>query len=179
MGKIFCIGFKKTGSTTVGKALASLGYRHTSFNREVWQAYQARDIAKVLMYMKDFESADDAPWHKIDMIPLLDETFPGSRFIYLSRDEDSWKNSVVNWTLKMTGIQPNIQDYLNDYLAHRDFVDQYFVGDKAAALVRIDVGEPGSFNQLKTFLGFPSGGEEFPHFNKTSKLDRPRTTNGN
>ena len=169
MGKIFCIGFQKTGTTTLGKALVSLGFNHTSFNREVLEAYQAGERVKVLSYMDGFESADDAPWNKIDIIPLLDHAFPNSRFVYLERDEEAWKQSVINWASKMTGREPNIEQYLKDYLAHKEFVDQYFVGDKAGALLRIDVSKKGSLNLLKSFLGFEEGKQEFRRFNQTPR----------
>ena len=34
--KVFCIGFNKTGTTSVGKAFESFGYRNASFNRDLW-----------------------------------------------------------------------------------------------------------------------------------------------
>jgi hypothetical protein len=37
--KIFCIGFNKTGTTTVGKSLKMLGYKHSSFNKKVYRKY--------------------------------------------------------------------------------------------------------------------------------------------
>lgn len=154
----------------MGKTLESLGYKHTSFTDEVWQAYKAGERVKVLSYMDEFESADDAPWNRIDMIPLLDHAFPNSRFVYLSRDEEAWKQSVLNWTLKKTGREPNLRGYLKDFLAHKQFVDEYFVGGKADSLLRIDVSTTGSLNLLKVFLGFQSGEEEFAHFNQTSRL---------
>jgi hypothetical protein len=170
MGKVICIGFQKTGTTTLGKALESLGYNHTSFNQSVWDAYWAGDRVKVLSYMDTFDSADDGPWNKPDMIPLLDHAFSNSRFIYLDRDEEAWKQSVVNWTIKQTGSEPNMKGYLKDYLAHKKFVDDYFVGDKASFLLRIDVSKQGTLNQLKSFLGFQVGEDEFPHHNQTSRL---------
>lgn len=170
MNKVFCIGFQKTGTTTLGKALEALGYHHTSFNRDILDVYRAGQKAEVLEYMNDFESADDAPWNKIDMIPLLYEAFPNSRFVYLHRDEELWKQSVVNWSLKKRGVEANIDGYLKDYRAHHDFVNQFFTGEKSSALLRIDVSEPGSFNKLKVFLGFAPGEAEFSHHNKTALL---------
>src|SRR5699024_4627029 len=82
--KIFCIGFNKTGTTSLGRALTDLGFRHSSFSQIVWRKYYQRGkIDKVLKYTAKFESFDDLPWLKEDMIPVLDKHFPGSKFIYL------------------------------------------------------------------------------------------------
>lgn len=35
--KIFVVGYNKTGTTAVGKALKNLGFRHSSFNEFVWR----------------------------------------------------------------------------------------------------------------------------------------------
>lgn len=80
--KVFCIGYNKTGTITVGKSLEMLGYRNTSFNQKVWRKYYKNNqIDKVLKYTAKFDSADDLPWLKEDMIPVLDRVFPNSQFI--------------------------------------------------------------------------------------------------
>ena len=92
-GKIFCIGFHKTGTTTLEVALQRLGYRVTgSFGTK------DPDIAsKVheLAYAKvpDYDAFEDNPW------PILyrdlDARFPGSKFILTRRPSDAWIRSQV------------------------------------------------------------------------------------
>lgn len=77
--KIFVVGYNKTGTTSVGKALQKLGYRHSSFNEFVWrELYNKGNIDGVINYTKRFESFDDLPWLKEDLLPILFETFPNS-----------------------------------------------------------------------------------------------------
>ncbi len=91
--KVFCIGYNKTGTTTLGQALDMLGYRNSSFNKKVWRKYyRNNEIVKILKYTAKFDSADDLPWLKEDMIPILDRVFPNSKFIYLTRDEEQGKS---------------------------------------------------------------------------------------
>lgn len=79
-GKVFCIGYNKTGTTTIGKSLEILGYRNSSFNKRVFLEYKSNQIDKVLDYTARFDSMDDLPWLRIDMIPILDKAFPNMVF---------------------------------------------------------------------------------------------------
>jgi Sulfotransferase domain len=166
--KIFCIGYMKTGTTSLGKSLESLGFIHTSFDRAVWDYYEQGEIPKVLEYMNQYDSADDLPWLKIEMIPILDEAFPGSIFIYLERDEESWLRSFMTWSLKKTGVEPDPIDAIRDYREHREFVLDYF--EHSTDFISLNVAEPEAFNMLREFLGFPPSNEQFPVLNKTSDV---------
>lgn len=170
-GKIFCIGFNKTGTTTVGASLELLGYRHSSFNEIVWKEYYKKGrIDKVLKYTAKFESFDDLPWLQSDMIPIVDKKFPNSKFIYLARDEKSWQKSLYNWTYTMSGKYPNkqyIEKRLADFRKHRNFVLDYFNNRPADEFIILDVTDKMGFKKLADFLGKPTIREEFPHFNKS------------
>lgn len=100
-----------------------LGYRNTSFNKRVWRKfYKKNRIVKVLQYTAKFDSTDDLPWLKEDMIPVLDRVFPGSKFVYLMRDEDSWLTSLKNWNEKVRGGKLDMDGALEKFRAHREFV---------------------------------------------------------
>lgn len=167
-GKVFCIGFNKTGTTSCGKALEMLGYRHSSFNRTVWRRYYQRGrLDRVLRYTARYDSFDDLPWLKEDMVPLLDRTFPGSKFIYLTRDEESWKRSIDAWTLAQTGRHPDIEEKLAEFRKHREFVLSYFADWPADRFLVLDVREENAFQKLAEFLGKAPPQESFPHANRT------------
>lgn len=174
-GKVFCIGFNKTGTTTIGKSLDMLGYRNTSFNKKVFREYYKNNrIDKVLDYMARFDSADDLPWLKTDMIPVLDRTFPNSKFIYLIRDEESWKKSLRNWSFNRTGQYPDIDKQLESFRRHKDFVLDYFEDRKDEDFIILDVKDPKGFKKLASFLGKETSRESFPHFNETKKMVNAR-----
>lgn len=173
--KVFCIGFNKTGTTTIGKSLEILGYRNTSFNKKIFRKYyKSNQIDKVLDYMARFDSADDLPWLKEDMIPILDRSFPKSKFIYLIRDEESWKKSLRNWSFNRTGKYPDLEMRLKSFRKHKEFVLNYFEDRKDEDFIILDVKDPMGFKKLASFLGKETSRENFPHYNETNKMVKAR-----
>lgn len=164
--KVFCIGYNKTGTTTLGKSLQLLGYKNSSFNKKVWREYYGqKKYDKILNYTAKFDSFDDLPWLKEDMIPLLDKTFINSKFIYLERDEISWKKSYENWTYKVTNKYPDVEKGYKEYLKHKEFVLIYF--ENRDNFIRLRIDEPNGFKRLADFLGKPTKQNDFPHYNKS------------
>ena len=167
--KVFCIGYNKTGTTTIGKSLEMLGYRNSSFNKRVWRKYYKRNqIVKILKYTANFDSTDDLPWLKEDMIPILDRVFPNSKFIYLTRDEESWKRSLYNWNYKVKGQYPDVEKTYKAYKNHEKFVYEYFANFPEDRFIVLDVKDKKGFRKLAEFLGKKPIQDQFPHFNKTS-----------
>lgn len=167
-GKVFCIGYNKTGTTTLGKSFEMPGYRNSSYNRKVYhQYYKNNQIDKVLDYAARFDSLDDLPWLKQDMIPVLDKAFPNSKFIYLTRDEEAWKKSLYNWRSQLSGKEPDIEKSMQRYRWHRDFVMDYFRDRPTSEFLILDVKDEKGFKKPATFLGKETDREGFPHFNKT------------
>ena len=164
--KVFCIGFNKTGTTSAGRALKQLGFRHSTFNRWIWRRYQAGDIERVLWYASRFESFDDLPWLSVDLIPVLDREFPGSRFILLERPESEWVSSFVRWTRKIRGREADPEMALNSYREHRRFCQEYFA-DRPDDLLCMSVQDDDAFTRLAHFVGREAPSERFPHVNVT------------
>lgn len=170
--KVFCVGFNKTGTTTLGKSFELLGYRNSSFNKNVWRNYYLKGrIGKVLYYTSKFDSFDDLPWLKEDLIPILDETFPGSKFVYLERSIDNWKNSISKWTYKKKGYYPDLDSLLDDYNCHREFILDYFK-NRTNDLLILQVDDPKGFEKLSIFLDKPIIAESFSVHNKTSNFKK-------
>jgi hypothetical protein len=166
--KVFCIGYNKTGTTSLARSLKALGFKHATYNKVIWKDYYAnKKIDKIIKYTSKFDSLDDLPWLKEDMIPLLDETFPGSKFIYLERDEESWKKSIYNWTYKKRGDHPDIEDSVKKFRAHRDFVLNYFENRGPEEFIVMSIKDPDGFKKLANFVGKETDLTGFPHFNRT------------
>lgn len=102
--KVFGIGFHKTGTTSLGRALRILGYRIQkgfNFNRPGKRVVieppvtleKVRDVA--FRMVPRYSAFEDNPW------PLLfrdlDAAFPGSRFILTTRDADRWIRSAARY----------------------------------------------------------------------------------
>lgn len=164
--KVFCIGYNKTGTTSVGKAFEMLGYRNSSFNKKNWNNYKKGDISSVLKYTSKFDSFDDLPWLKEDMIPLLDKTFPNSKFVYLEREEEEWKQSFFTWRMKVFSSCPDMEIALSNFRKHQKFVLEYFK-NRAGDFLIINVSDENSFVKLADFLEKKTEFKKMPHVNKS------------
>ena len=104
--KIFCIGFQKTGTSSLGRALDILGYNVCGYHP--FKVYaDAEDLTLEIILQECCELAEshdafkDTPW------PIfyqeLDQKYPNSKFILVVRETSNWINSVV----KDFGQYPN------------------------------------------------------------------------
>ncbi len=165
--KVFCIGYQKTGTTSVGKSFERLGLRNTSFNRRMWKFYQNNEIEKILKFTAKFDSTDDLPWFKEDMIPVLDKTFPNSKFVYMIREDEAWKKSYYNWRYKIFGRYPDLEKAFKGYKDHQHFVLEYFKDRPKDEFIILDITDPEGFKKLAHFIGKETDQDAFPHYNKT------------
>lgn len=166
--KVFCIGFNKTGTTSLGEALKELGYLHSTYTDKTWlDYYQNNKIVKLLEHTAKLDSVDDLPWLKEDMIPILDKVFPQSKFIYLERDEASWKRSIYHWSYQRTGQYPDVEQKLREFRAHRMFVMDYFRDRPNDQFIVLNIADPEGFEKLGKFLGKPTPRKAFRHHNAT------------
>ena len=103
-GKIFCIGFYKTGTTSLYHALKILGYR--TINGDKPGSYPGADDGASLIPQMDagdyklhtfekFDAFTDAPylWIWREIYPQ----FPEARYILTVRDEEPWLASCVRF----------------------------------------------------------------------------------
>ncbi len=165
--KVFCIGYQKTGTTSVGKSFEMLGLRNTSFNRRMWKYYQKKKYDKILKFTAKFDSTDDLPWFKEDMIPIIDKTFPNSKFVYMIREDEAWKKSYYNWRYKIFGRYPDLEKAFKGYKNHQDYVLNYFQNRSQKKFINLDITDPKGFKKLAQFIGKETDRESFPHYNKT------------
>lgn len=167
--KVFCIGFQKTGTTTVGKSLELLGLRNATYSNKIYlDYYKNGKIDEILSYTAKFDSVDDLPWSKEKMIPILYEKFPGSKFIYLERDVESWKSSYKKWHLKHLGYPaPNLERKVQEFVNHKEFVYGFFRDKPSEQFLSLDVRDDDGFLKLAKFVGKITNRNKLPHYNKT------------
>ncbi|WP_276665923.1 sulfotransferase [Thalassolituus oleivorans] len=173
MSKIFIIGLPRTGTTSISVALLELGFlvAHTAFTKKAFEVAEAISDAPCF---SDYQH--------------LDELFPNSKFIYLSRNMDEWVPSITMLLEKMaphlepkTGyfnpilkrsfhhtFSPTLplsaNELIDCYRRHQQAVFEYF--KDRDDLLSIDVSEQGSLLKMKKFLGVDAqGSEDFPKFN--------------
>lgn len=92
--KVFCIGFQKTGTSSMRDALVQLGYRVEGvFGRKTPLAdLRGTYVATGLDIAAGCDAVEDMPWPL--MFRELDAAFPGSKFILTLRDTDRWYGSI-------------------------------------------------------------------------------------
>lgn len=185
-GKIFGIGLSRTGTTSLAKALAMLGYKAIH--------------ARVAHHIEEYEASTDVP--VAARYQRLDKQYPNSRFILTVREMDSWLESCRQhyesynpFELKnfnqateyafCRGALYGIDDYDPDifraaYQRYVEGVYEYFK-DRRHDLLELNIVAGEGFEKLCPFLGKPIPDAPFPKSNeskpspKQSDLQQVRT----
>jgi hypothetical protein len=126
--KVFCIGFNKTGTTSLEKALINFGF--TMGNQPAAEML-AEDWAKnrtdrIINYCYTADAFQDIPFNLPRLYEILDKSFPNSKFILTVRDnEDQWFNSLVKFHTKLFSSDkdrpPNEKDLKNANYRYKGF----------------------------------------------------------
>jgi glycosyltransferase involved in cell wall biosynthesis len=98
--KVFCIGFLKTGTTSLEQALKDLGYRLGSQHQGelLLKAYVARDFKRIVEFCLTADAFQDIPFCFPFTFVALDQSFPNAKFILSVRDDsDQWYRSLVRF----------------------------------------------------------------------------------
>lgn len=170
--KIFVIGFQKTGTTSMGKALELLGYSvcGTIANSESsLETIRKKADSKLPL----FDAFQDNPWCLL--YKELDLRFPNSKFILTVRPTDKWIQSMVNHFGYTKSPMRNIiygagsplgneEQYINVYERHNNEVINYFKNRKKDCLV-LKSGVDFSWSNLCPFLDKDIPNCNFPYLN--------------
>lgn len=174
MKKVFCIGFQKTGTTSLGVAFEKMGYRVCGVYHELLPDLWNGDVSSIKEILRDYDVCKDNPWPVL--YRPLDEYFPGSKFILTIRDEDAWLKSVVNhfdaqpsemirYIYGVSFPTGNEDLFLKRYREHNKEVIDYFKNRPGDLLV-IDLKKEEIWKKLCPFLQIQVPSFVFPHANK-------------
>ncbi|NQZ22861.1 MAG: sulfotransferase family protein [Colwellia sp.] len=181
--RIFIIGLPRTGTTSICAAMLELGFTvaHTAYTQKTFE--QAEVIADTPVFC-DYKR--------------LDSFYPGSKFIYLTRQSENWLPSIkqllqrmyVNVSRKDGGSNTIIKRcyqhtfapftleniernefLLTCYQKHNQEINRYFA-KRSADLLTIDISEPTSFPRLLSFLSADEWGDStnFKKLNSGGKV---------
>ena len=184
--KVFCIGFHKTGTTSIGKALEFLGYNNCHGAGELRAKYGDQNFLKMLVdgeldgileFVAAYDSFNDNPWFLI--YEQLVETFPDAQYILTVRSKEKWLKSAKRYFGQSTNpirkfiygkpsIEGNELIYLNRYINHNDAVIEYFKSINKELLI-LDLEEDNNWKSLSTFLNRDIPTVPFPHLNKSKE----------
>jgi hypothetical protein len=182
--KVFCIGFQKTGTTSLFAALTALGYRTAAV---VGRDLSADDLrmkgaALCIEVARVFDAAQDMPW------PIffreLDAAFPGSKFILTVRDSASWFRSIEGhfgasesalgaFVYGADAAAPvgNRARYIEVCEAHERAVREYFA-TRPDDLLIMDLAAGDGWEKLCAFLGVAAPDEPFPIRNAAEERNK-------
>ena len=174
--KVFGIGFHKTGTKSLRKALERLGYK-------VCGPVGARDpniansaIEFALEYANKFDAVQDNPFPPL--FRELDAAFPGSKFILTTEDPDIWiartvryfgatQSPMREWVYGKGSPVGNESLYRDRFVRHNKEVLDHFAKRPDDLLVWPLTNEP-SWERLCEFLDLDVPERTpFPHENKS------------
>ncbi|MBT6687189.1 MAG: hypothetical protein HOB05_12755 [Bacteroidetes bacterium] len=182
--KVFCLGFHKTGTTSIDFVLQDMGYQVSKYykqqNKDFYLALQRGDFSEVKKKSELYNAFQDTPWYLF--YKEFDQWYPGSKFILTTRDSQPWWASFLNYFSFQTNIlfkyiygfskptknKKNI--FIKRFENHNREVVDYFK-DRPDDLLVVDVSDEESLKKVCAFLGKNSNYSIMPHTN--SKLRRP------
>jgi hypothetical protein len=104
--KIFAIGCNKTGTTSIGRALSSLGFKLGSQPEAelLLQDWALRDFTRIVKYCQKYDSFQDIPFSLDYTYQVMDYVFPDSKFILTVRSSSQeWYESLVRFHTQGVG----------------------------------------------------------------------------
>ena len=176
---VICVGFHKTGTSSLGAALSILNYRVKGITYRPLIPILNNNYEKVLNIIRNYDAVQDAPWFKI--YKELDKLIPNSKFILTIRNEESWYNSAVkqfgglksaqNEWIYGRGkglIENNRENALEVYKNHNYDVREYFK-NRPDDLLILDFTKGDEWKKLCSFLNHDIPNVSFPHSNRSTK----------
>lgn len=178
--KVFCVGFQKTGTTSLHAALTTLGYRTAAVIGDDLSADElAKSGAKLCVEAaKRFDAVEDMPW------PIffreLDAAYPDSKFVLTVRDADGWFGSIDGhfgdresemqafvYGRDAAAPRGNRQRYVDVFNRHNAAVRAHFA-DRPYDLLEMDLTAGDGWAELCGFLGDPVPHTPFPVKNRSA-----------
>ena len=189
-GKIFGIGFYKTGTTTLFEALKLLGYR--TINGDKPGSYPGADDGATLLKQIEagdfrlptfdlFDAFTDNPYFRLWR--EIYAQFPEARYILTVRDENPWIESCVRFyanrrirPMRVWMFGPHAdpardaasrQAWLDAYREHNAAVRAHFATARPGQFLELDLVRRPRWDELCAFLGQPRPDVPLPHANPT------------
>ncbi|MGA9597729.1 MAG: sulfotransferase family protein [Acidimicrobiia bacterium] len=171
--KVFGIGFHKTGTTSLARALRVLGYRVAGPFGVHDADISATVVARAIETAGEWDAAQDNPWPIV--FRDLDRAFPDSKFILTTRVTDDWLRSVVRhfggtttpmreWVYGVGDPAGNESVYRERYERHNREVVEYFA-ERPQDLLVFRLADGDGWEELCGFLGVAVPEQPFPHAN--------------
>jgi hypothetical protein len=171
--KVFCIGFHKTGTTSLGRALATLGYRVAGPFGTGDPDIRATALRRAMAIAREHDAVQDNPWPLL--YRALDRAFPGSRFVLTLREPERWLASALRffgeestpmreWIYGAGSPVGSEDAYRRRFECHNREVREYFRGRDDLLTIDLEAGD--GWERLCGFLGLGPPDLPFPHLER-------------
>ena len=178
--KVFVIGFHKTGTSSMGKALQILGYKVCGALKEGF-AFEQSDkkpkdyiLEKATPLLQKYEAFQDTPW--FIFYKELYEMYPDAYFILTTRNPQKWLGSLQKhfgnkfwpyheWIYGTLDSISKADIYLEKYNNHNEAVRLFFADKPNFVEFRI---EKDGWDKLAGFLEQKNPKTPFPHANSAA-----------
>lgn len=172
--RVFGIGLNKTGTISLHHALEQLGYRSLHWGGpEIRRTVEANaEAGRPLLTGIDDHDAFSDIFALSERFDVLDQQYPGSRFVLTTRPLEHWVESRRKHVLRNreraergeyagTFLEIEPDAWRAEFVAHHERVAAYFADRTDLLTFRIAQGD--GYEQLCPFLGQPMPDEPFPH----------------
>lgn len=177
--RIFGIGMHKTATTSLAKALQTLGFNTAHWESPKWakNIVQEMDRDQRSLTLEGYYCLTDMPIGYLFV--ELDRAYPGSKFILTIRDESEWLQSArAHWEryAEQWGKDPfsdqmhrhvygradfDAEVFIQRYRAHNSEVMQYFKYRPGDLLV-MDMSKGAGWDELCAFVDRPIPDASYP-----------------
>jgi len=166
--KVFVIGFFRTGTSSVGKALSILGYNillvpwYVTHIGTGWPEFKTWHHIQVQDKVKEYDAFKDYPW--MFLYRELSRWYPGAKFIYTRRDPFSAATSEFNvWQRACSGYTEDglFSKLLSRQQRHQDEVQRFI--DDGNKVLDISVVNGDGWPKLCEYLDKEIPTVPFPH----------------
>ena len=184
--KIICVGFQKTGTTSLKWALEILGYKVGGNKSWLLLPIVKNRWNRVRKVLDRYDVVEDNPWALI--YRKIDQLVPGCKFILTYRDPESWYGSVAQY-FRLPRARPPMHEWIYGrgmgqiaeekensikiYQQHIQGVREYF-RDRPDDFFEMDISKGEGWKSLCDFLDCEIPDAPFPHVRDSKKKKKQR-----
>lgn len=127
--KVFCLGFSKTGTTSMQTAIEALGYKVCKGHWQNGHTFYLlalsvnKDYDELLRMTNYWDAFADGPWGGTDLYLKLLEKYPNAKYILTERDPEKWYTSFEKL---ITMFDLNLNTALSTYHQNGLWGSAYF-----------------------------------------------------
>lgn len=186
--KIFVLGLSKTGTTSIGDALETLGYRRLGWrdlrSRHMCYTWANGDLSGLVDLTRYYDAFEDLPWPKV--YREMSALYPDAKFVLsVRRDEETWLRSMRTHVGRgewqpyaffygATTVPGNEEVMLQSYRNHTREVREFFE-DKKQRLVELNIDDGNEHWDVLCSIAQCPGGKipaiAFPKANTAASWD--------